>query len=60
MLWAQADIGHATALMRHVFLNQNESLERARTGAEELRQKYAIEKVGQIGRDRLAMLQERL
>jgi glycosyltransferase involved in cell wall biosynthesis len=56
MMWAEPDISHAASLMRHVYYNRQVSLERARSGAELLHQKYSLRAVGQSAATRLAAL----
>jgi glycosyltransferase involved in cell wall biosynthesis len=58
MLWAEPDIPHAAALMRWVYRNRWNALERARTGAFLLRQKYSLDAIGRMAADRLRALSD--
>src|ERR1700691_5452768 len=52
MLWAEPDLSHAACLMRYVYENQREALERAQRGASRLRQEYSLDRVGEAAANR--------
>jgi hypothetical protein len=56
MLWALPDLLHAVELMREVYENRERAAEEAKAGAAQLRERYSIEAVGGMARERLAAL----
>src|SRR5215203_2904497 len=51
--WAEPDVGHASALMRHVFEHRDEAQERGRRAAEDLRRNHSPEVAGKAMAERL-------
>jgi glycosyltransferase involved in cell wall biosynthesis/SAM-dependent methyltransferase len=51
--WAEPDVGHASALMRHVFEHRDEAQERGRRAAEDLRRDHSPEVAGKAMAERL-------
>jgi hypothetical protein len=60
MLWAEPDISHAASLMRYVYNNRQEALERARSGAELLKHKYSLGVIGHMAARRLRIIAGRV
>jgi hypothetical protein len=58
--WAEPDLDHAAALMRHVRAHQEEAAERATRARREVHEWYAPETVGAIARARLQEFHDRL
>jgi glycosyltransferase involved in cell wall biosynthesis len=56
MTWAVPDLLHAAEQMRSVYEQREKALVKARAGAAPLREKYALEAVGQMARQRLQQL----
>lgn len=58
--WAEPDLDHAAALMRHVHADQDDAHRRAARARHEIREWYAPETVGAIARARLQEFHDRL
>jgi glycosyltransferase involved in cell wall biosynthesis len=56
MRWAEPDLSHAAEQMREVFNNRESARARAASAATRLRQKYSLDSVGAIAKERLLAL----
>jgi glycosyltransferase involved in cell wall biosynthesis len=56
MVWAAPDAHHAVELMRAVYENPELAQRQAQAGAAQLRQRYSLEAVGRMARERLQQL----
>ena len=52
--WAVPDVGHASALMRHVYEHREEARERGRALGEFVRAKFEMDRVARILRRRMS------
>jgi glycosyltransferase involved in cell wall biosynthesis len=60
MMWAEPDIEQATALLSDVHSHYGFHRERARAGAEQLKNRFSIERVGAMAKERLHSIYETL
>jgi glycosyltransferase involved in cell wall biosynthesis len=60
MKWAKPDLSHATELMREVYENREAAKQQAQAGAVLLKEKYSLEAVGKMARERLIFLADKL
>jgi len=58
--WAEPDVGHASALMRHVFEHRDEAEERGRRAAADLRRNHSPEVAGKAMAERLRLARAQL
>jgi glycosyltransferase involved in cell wall biosynthesis len=60
MMWARPDLSHATELMREVYEHREAAIEQAKAGAVLLKEKYSIDAVGKMAKERLTFLADKL
>src|SRR5690606_22096021 len=58
-MWAEPDLDHAAALMRHVAGHPDEAAQRGRIAAQDVQAQLSVEAVGQQIRARLEQIQHR-